>query len=505
LTVMKAIKFFFVILISITCPAAIQAQEFTQASADAFVSDLLHNPSELEKWVHPEELALSKRLGINYYDQQNKFLISYDVSEDIKKRINDGTLQAEYRIQPLDVEYVKLSLEFQDAQSGRSDESTHEFYFYNQHLISPIRYHNRNWHRFETDYFVFYLSDWSIFNEYSAHKLDAFVERTLDILGVPQESKTKLQEAKIYYFRCLDSDEMQILTGHAGRGMYNLAYDYIITTYNCHYHEIVHLLVNYKLRDVHLLTHPFLQEGIAVALGGRGGREQPVLMNLGMFFERSGFISYKDLLSYESFAQMDASLSYPLSGLYSEFLIKELGIENYLNLYEKYSANNPRGEVPADILPAEERWDSYLQSYRGVQPIVVGSTIITTCDTILADMRAQICRSEDLIHFKINSAVLFGEERPPQYYQSTIFKELLPGVLYQGEKYLVTGGENEISIYNLYTNDLTAKYVPTMSVRQSPIQIEDGYCVFSLEKSVFEEDLRELTIRTITGGGFRPQ
>jgi hypothetical protein len=501
---MKAIIFSLLILGAVTCTKSIKAQEFTQATADAFVGDLVQNPAELEKWVHADELALSRRLGVHYYDVQNKFLISYDVGDDVRKQISIGTLEAKYHIHELDIEYKKLLLTFEGIDPAAAL-PTYEFYFFNRSLISPVRYHSRNWHRFESDYFIFYISDWSIFNEYSAKKLDAFVEETLDNLEVPQELKAKLKEAKIYYFRCRDADQMRILTGCPGRGMYNLAYDYIISTYNCHYHEVAHLLVNYKLRDVHLLTHPFLQEGIAVALGGRGGRDQPVIMNLGMFLEHSGFVSYKDLLSYESFAQMDASLSYPLSGLYNEFIVREIGIEDYLKLYTQFSGSNSRGEIPSNILPAEEHWNSHLQSCNSAQPIIVDSMMISTCDTIHADMHAQICQSDDLIDFKIQGAVLIGEEQPPEYFQSTIFKELLPGVLYRGEKYLITGGENEISVYNLYTNNLIAKYVPAMSVRQSPITIEDGFCVFSLEKNVFEEDVRELTIRTITGGGFRPR
>lgn len=506
---MKALIFACICFLQIACTAASEAQELSKASADAFITDLLQNPAELEKWVQPEELALSKRLGIGYYDVLNKFLISYDVSEDIRNKIKNKTLQAEYQTQQLDPEYTRLALSFVPVavpdEEAETDEPELEYYFQGERLISPIRYYTRNWNRLETDYFVFYLSDFSLFNRYSARKLDEFVTRTLDILDVPPELRTKLRQEKIYYFRCRDAEEIRILTGYASRGMYNLAYDYILSTFNCHYHEIVHMLVNYKLRSVHMHTHPFLQEGIAVALGGRGGKEPAVIMNLAMFLERSGFVSYEELLSYESFMQMDPSLSYPVSGLYSEFLLKELNINRLMELYEHYSGVNSQSDISLDMLPPDDRWSSFLRSYGGSQPIAVNAPDDAVCRSIVADSLAEICEGTRLIHFKIKGAVLIGKAGAEQYYQSTIFKELLPGVLYRSEKYLVVASTSEISVYNLYTDNLTAKYIPTMSVERIPIPTEDGYFKFCLEKSVFEEDLQDLSIRVVTSGGFRPQ
>jgi hypothetical protein len=479
--------------------AQLEAQQFTNELADSFVTDLLNNPEELVKWVQEDELEICKRLGINYFGVQNKFLISYDVSDEMRKRIADGTVQADYQIQQLGGEYSKLSLHF------KGEEDSAEYFFEGARLVGPVCYHSRDWQRFETDYFVFIVSDGSLFNTYSARKLDAFVAKTLDVLEVSQALKTKLRKEKIFYFRCKDTDEINNITGYASRGMYILAYDYIVTTFNCHYHEIVHLLVNYKLQDIPPYTHPFLQEGIAVALGGRGGREQPVIMNLGVFLELSEFASYNDLLSYTSFAGTDPSLSYPLCGLYGEFLIKEIGIGKYLALYERFSGENSQADIPENILPPVERWEAHLQSFAGSQQIQVQPIEEATCNPIFMDALAEICQGTAGVHFKIEGVVLFSEAQAPKNYHSSIFKELFPTEHYRGEKYAITANENEISVYNLYTNDLLAKYVPSMSVQKSLIVLKDGRYVFSVNKNVFDEDIRGLKFCATTSGGFPQQ
>ncbi len=66
-----------------------------------------------------------------------------------------------------------------------------------------------------------------------------------------------------------------------------------------------------------------------------------------------------------------------------------------------------------------------------------------------------------------------------------------------GEEFLITSDDGEISVYNLYTNNLISKYVTSMSRDQTPIQKTNGYRVFSIENSVFGGNVAELEISTI--------
>ncbi|MCZ7612273.1 MAG: hypothetical protein M5T52_01650 [Ignavibacteriaceae bacterium] len=59
------------------------------------------------------------------------------------------------------------------------------------------------------------------------------------------EEKKTIQKEKLIYILCKDENEIEKLTGYKARGMGNLAYDYVITTYNCHYHEATSYFIKF--------------------------------------------------------------------------------------------------------------------------------------------------------------------------------------------------------------------------------------------------------------------
>jgi hypothetical protein len=162
------------------------------------------------------------------------------------------------------------------------------------------------------------------------------------------------------------------LTGYSARGMYDLANDYIISAYNCHYHEIAHLLMNYKLKSLSLYTLPLFQEGFAVAYGGRGGKEPAAILEMGLFMVKSQFLDYDSLLNKAGFNQYDASVSYPVAGLYTQFLIETIGIEKYLDLYTNYTAaasEIDRLQINSNNLPSGRDWQVFLKRMSVSNPI----------------------------------------------------------------------------------------------------------------------------------------
>lgn len=484
---MKLILRLLVLLLSVTATGP-SAQPLSEQTAKDFISDLLERPHDLQRWVQADELAASRRLNITYFGVTNKFLISYDITDEIRDLVRKKAATVDFNIHDLDSTFTRLSLTFKNTEYKA------EYYFVNDRLVSPIYYHSRNWHRFETDYFVFVVSDKSAFNRHSADKLDAFVAKTIEILSYHDRKRQQLKDAKIYYFLCKDSDDIQDLTGYNTRGLYNLAYDYIITTFNCHYHELVHLLANYRLQNLSLYTHPFFQEGIAVALGGRGGKEPPIILDMGAFLERSQFAKFQDYLRFESFKAAAPSLTYPLSGLYNAFLVNELGIKHYLSLYKKYSDKNCRSDIVKNDFPPDTRWKSFLENYSGSQNIDVRAREVSGCERVYDDTLAVIYQDSTDVHFKIKTAILLSDKEPLSEYKSKTFKEHFPKGAYRGEKYLITADQNEISVYDLYTNNLVAKYVSSMSVQTLPIKVEEGFYSFSVDRSVFDADLKEMTV-----------
>jgi hypothetical protein len=304
----------------------------------------------------------------------------------------------------------------------------------------------------------------------------------------------EIEAHKIYYILCKDEEEIKLLTGFNTRGMYNLAYDFVITTFNSHYHELLHLLINFNLQRLPLYTHPLLQEGFAVAFGGRGGQEPDVILSLGSFLYNSKMLDYSSLLSKNDFYQFNVSLSYPVSGLYNKFLVEQIGIERYLELYRKYSGTADevgKMKIHDNELPGRDTWEEFLADYSQNKAIDFKSSRIQT-QLIYDGASARIFEDSRNYYFNMRDTLLIGTDTMGKEYQSKKFHEIFKNRKYGGEKYLVLVGANEISIYNLFTNNVIANYVSSFSVTYSPVPSENGLYYFSVRKHIFDAELKSI-------------
>lgn len=316
-------SFLFLILSTLTIISNSSGDTFSNDSAAGFINALLKDRSNLNNFILPEELSISRRLGIEYTGVDNKCLISNDINSSLREEINSKKLSFTYKLEKLNDDYSKLFF------SIPSRKIIKEYYFKDSYLISPPYYLAGNWKKEKSKFFIFHISAPSSFNQFAEKRLDNFVDKICKVLSLNDDQIKKLEENKIHYYLCRDGNEIKKLTGYDARGLYYLPYDYIVSTFNCHYHEILHLLTNYKLGKIPLYTLPLLQEGFAVAFGGRGGKEPDVILEMGAFLANNNFLNYNSLLSKKDFNQYDATMTYPLAGLYNKFLIKALGINKY--------------------------------------------------------------------------------------------------------------------------------------------------------------------------------
>jgi len=275
--------------------------------------------------------------------------------------------------------------------------------------------------------------------------------------------------------------------------MYNLAMDAVITTYNAHYHELMHLLINFKLQDLPLYTHPFFQEGFAVATGGRGGKEPKVILDLGVFITKSELLDYTDLLSRGEFYKVDASFSYPLCGLYNYFLIKHWGIGKYLDLYKGFSGSSSEVNtmiINENILPAKTEWYTYINSQLCSNSIDFKNPEMSTI-LIFKNESTEVSMSKGRYFFKLKDILFIKTDTCNKDYHSKKFSEIFPEKKYNNEKYLISININEISIYNLFTNNLIGNLVSSFTIPYEQIPEKDGYFSFCVKKSIFDEELKE--------------
>ena len=239
-------------------------------------------------YIDASEIKLSERLDISYQDVKFKPLISLDVDPVVKKELLSGKLNYGYDINLLENDFSKLLIKVSN------NKLKYEFIFKKTKMISKPSYYAEDWECVNSKYFVFHTSSRSLLNQYSISRLDSFVEHMLEVLQCGTDEIQKLQKEKIHYYLCKDESEIQKLTGYSARGLYYLSSDIIISTFNCHYHELCHLLINYKIKSNRLYTLPLLQEGFAVAFGGRGGKEPNVILNRGNFYQRITFWTSKN-------------------------------------------------------------------------------------------------------------------------------------------------------------------------------------------------------------------
>ena len=459
----------------------------TDSTAAKFIEAILHDDKSLKNFVLPEELKISNRLGASYFGIKNKFIISNDIDSTIREEILNHIISYDYTIKKVDKNYSKLILKIPSENIER------EYIFFNSFLISKPFYYSRNWKKKESKYFKFFISDPEYFNDYSEKKLDSFIDSMTYLLDFTEAQKKNLENEKIYYFLCRDNEEIKKLTGYEARGLFFIPYDYIITTYNCHCHEILHLLINYKLKNLHLYTLPLLQEGFAVAYGGRGGKVPGVILNMGLFLSQSGFLDYQSLLSKSGFNSFDATMTYPVSGLFVKFLIESFGINKFLKLYRKYSSASSKInslKIDATDLPSGKLWTEFLNRYSAERTLKVSGIEKENFPVkTAAGDNYKIFENEKYYLFELKGSISIYARTNIKGYKSHLFNELFSDKKYEGQKYIVSADSNEISIYNLYSNNLIAKYVKSFSISDG-IQInKTGYFVFSVKKNLFDEPL----------------
>ena len=464
------------------------SQTITQQEAEQYARDLLWNSGRLASWQSSSALEIAHRLRIRYEGVQLKNLIGYDLDDSVKQMVRNGHATYSVAVDSLDPEYACVSLSF------NSIPITRKFFFKGRHCVSPFSYYAKTWSVLDSKHFRFFISDSTIFNTYCINELEAFLSRMAGLLKFSGSDMRLLQERKIHYYLCRNEDEVQQLTGYPARGMFNLAYDAIISTFSTHYHELAHLLINYKLRHLSLFAHPFLQEGFAVAYGGRGGIGAGVILSLGEFLYRSEGPDVTSLLSKEAFDQLDASMSYAEAGLYNRFLAETMGIPKYLQLYQRHTGpigSSATRTISREELPEGALWIAYIQQYARKRAIIVDSNSNVTQNSFDTST-ISIGEDSSWYRFRLSDHLLVPSQVAYGHYVSKKFREEFPDGVYHGEELLIRASDEEVSIYNLLSNELVASYTAAFSIPPTRVRRFEGKYCFSVRKDILGDSIRGL-------------
>jgi len=479
------------LILMLLIPSVLFSYSLSNERAEKFAHYLFHSADSLRGFFAEATLQKSERLGIQYEGIDLKALISYDFNDSVKELVKSNKLSYSLLMEDLGDDYSRLKIKV-------NDKSIH-FYFRDSLCISSLEYLCRNWVARESEHFNFVISDTLLFNDNNIESLEQFLLQTVAKLELSASDLKRLGKQKILYYLCKDEKEILELTGYEAKGMYNLAYDALVTVHNTHFHELAHLLVNYKLSKLPLYTHPLVQEGIAVALGGRGGMSNQILLRLGSYLFTSGLVDLSSLLSKMEFSKLDPSLSYPASGIVCDFWINRNGVSKFLDMYRNHSglAEDERVKfIQTAEVGDTTGWKEFLDK-RILDNEVSIDTFNGAGRLLINEKSLKITEDGDRYYFETDGLVAISSSKHWPEYHSKKFHELIPHAGYNGEKYLIRADKDEVAVYDLYDNEVIAGFFGSLHYPSISIPRNGNNYIFSIEKRVFGEPLQESRIKIL--------
>lgn len=453
--------------------------------AKALLRGLLDHPDSLEAFIDGDDLEISRRLGIEYPEAPCKSLISWDLSWQAREKLQQDGLDGQFTIEELPGQYSRLVLFPADSTTTQS------WVFRDSLQVSSILFQVRDWSLVESPHFRFFISDTTMFHPANITALENFLTETAARLDMSAADLDRLATEKIIYCFCSTQDEIRELTGFFARGMYILSHDIIVSTYSAHFHELAHLLINFKLRQPHLYTHPFFLEGFAVAVGGRGGKAPDILHQLGLSSLREGWVSLDELQDTEGFYQVNASMSYPVSGAYTRFLLESLKAADYLNLYDKYGGGAEAVmtmRIDSGDLPAAEIWHQYLEDQPTEGAIRPGAPGL---DAATGPIFFRSLDEGNFFGFAVPETTLTFDGPPSEGYRSFMYEDFFKDQPYDGQRYFIRASSVEVAVYDLFTNTMMALYAAGFSADSAEIPVVGGRHIFRVDQGVFSKEMAE--------------
>ena len=378
-------------------------------------------------------------------------------------------------------------LEFNNIVSGTLVKHT----YYTQRLgdypwlIQAQDYYARDWPIVESGFFRIHAHPdvLDYLNKATLDAADAFVKAMADSLDLSKDLVTEMATKKIEYFYCNADTTVDRIIGHRVQGTFDLPTNDIISATFPHFHELIHLFVNAKLKKLPLFTMPLFREGIAVRFGGRWGKGSNALADLGIFMHRQEIVPFDSILTFSDFSDYSgADIAYPVAGVFTGYLIDRLGLDRYFELYlafsgsfeelnamtttdvqEKIAAMTGEPDWTAVMAGFAEYLDTYSQTYGVARP---GG--LTKAKSILSNPLYSVTSDGDWLAFDfpcpatdtVAGTLLWGKTADFAQGKSALFGEQFKtGPAFTGYRYSVRFDQFEVGLYDYATNQLLAKYI----------------------------------------------
>jgi hypothetical protein len=465
-------------------------------------------PAARALWL-PEDLAASRRLAISYHDLPFK-LDSASLLVLEHERIQAGEISVS--LGDISTEGSLARIRF-DLQVGQQS-ATADYYAVRAdetwRFANPATALAAAWERQRTEFLDLYIQPPGRISLAAVRLLDDFIAATCGRLEIPADRVELLREQKIRYFLG-DEATVAVIVGAPTRGAALLQTDAVITSEPCHLHELAHLLVNFARQELPLYTLPFMQEGVAVALGGRWGRAPAVMQGLGRYTLQSGMLAWEELLTWDEFQGQAADWTYAPSGVLAGFLLETLGGARFLELYGKLSGGLAdlrqldRATIldmiclaaAMDLENLSARFSAHVDrlSCGGVQPAGDGR------GEIFAGLQQDgvvvtVSQDDHWLYWELAGenlpaewAVLWPDPGPDPDAgtPSRLFAERFPDREYRGELLALVCAPGEIGLYDFRTDLLTVKFVESFCPDRSLAGPEGALLPFKIRRDLLPQ------------------
>lgn len=435
-------------------------------------------------WTDPI-IERSSRFGINYKD----IPIKLDCSSPVVRNLS---VMRDFLFKPFrQMEVLKggefFKMEYSALVQGKQITHFYYAYFDGEYywLTHPQEYYSKGWLVKETKYFRvhFHPDREAYLNPVILSEADDFIKTTSRKLGLKKSDLKMLEEKKIEYYYCPNDKTVEDISGYKVKGFFDLPTNDVISSFFPHFHEISHLLINIRLRNLSLYTQPIIREGIAVYLGGRWGKSLDVLNYLGNFLYDQKFIELDSITTMERFEKhATADMAYPLSGMFCSYIIDKIGMEKFLDLYQELSGNYDSlysmtpSEVEkvfadafgmADWMIVKEEFGNYSNKIGNINtPFKPG--IDENGKLVFENDQIEVTEKNNWLSIRITSttdsipqgSLLFGKDKGLIESRSLLFEEQhFDNLNTNGFRYGVVFDMNEAGLYDYATHQLLGKYI----------------------------------------------
>lgn len=421
------------------------------------------NADSINNFLTPITVHNSNKHGISYNIPYNKFLIGNIALRAYSNQ--NPQLKVSYPLVKVEDSYYHNYTEV-NGQRG------YEFYISEDKVLSRVDYHTRAWKQLDSEYLTYHFPKDSPITQEAMLILDKRIEGFFNYFPQQNHELDSLRVNKLDYFYCPDLDTIEELTSYKTRGILLLNQDYVVSTYQAHFHEVTHFLINYYLKSNELFTHTFLQEGLAVAIGGRGGQSTNALMEAGKFLIDTGMVNYSDYNDVAMFRAEHASISYPVAGLLTRVMLNHYSPDEYITLYKKYSNSSGSFSIIKELSwLTKDVIDDYMKinSFR---------TIFFSGDeeeyrNIYSGEILNISVAKEMLQFKCKGNINFDVK-------DNSFNERENG------RYSLNCSNEEIKLTDNLLDEVISSWSVNFTLSDEKIPFVDGEYQFYMEKAVFD-------------------